>query len=193
MSELQEDTRLWNNQQKQQWLEDNSSLIWHCVRKFLDYFSKVPAIDLHDLYQIASIAVLSAFESFDVSKGAKFSTYASICMENRLKMSVRTELAMKRPSNISSLDDETVTDFLQSNSQGGTHFSPEDLYVCREKLRDIYDYIEKREGKNAEVIFTVLCNELSQCSAANLIHCSQSKISQSVKKFRKELTLEFKA
>ncbi|MFI3252909.1 MAG: sigma-70 family RNA polymerase sigma factor [Eubacteriales bacterium] len=190
--ETHPETKNWTNTQKEQWFTENSSLIHYCVKKYWDYFVKTPSIDIHDLYQISSLAMLSAFDTYDPTKGTKFSTYATVCMENKLKMFVRSEFAEKRPSNIASLNDEDLEEVLQGNFLSGKNFSPEDLYVCRENLKNIYEYVQKRVGKNADVIFTVLCNEISQSSAADLIQCSQSKISQNVKKIRKELNTEFR-
>ncbi len=189
MSNSHPETKSWTNQEKAQWFEDNSSLIWHCVKKFLGYFSEIPSIDPNDLYQIAAIAVLSAFDHYTPNNEVKFSTYATICMENALKMYVRSEFAEKRPKQITSMDDERTENLLQNEV---VHTSLEDHYVFQEMLENVYAYIEKKVGKDADVIFTVLCKEMSQSNAASLIHCSQASISQNVKKIRKELQSEFK-
>lgn len=183
------ETKTWTNQEKAQWFQENSSLIWNSVRKFLDFFRQNPSIEPNDLYQIAAIAMLSAFDHYEASNEAKFSTYGVICMENALKMYVRSEFAQKRPKQITSIDDERTENLLQNQLY---HTSLEDHYMFQEMLENVYDYIEQKVGKDANVIFTVLCNEMSQSNAADLIHCSQAKISQNVKKIRKELQSEFK-
>lgn len=191
MIDTHPDTKSWSNTEKAQWFQEYSPLIWKCVRKFLNYFDKNPSVDVQDLYQIAAIAVLSAFDHYTPEKDTKFSSYAVICIENALKMNVRAEFAAKRPNNIHSLDDQTLEHSLLYEYRTAHNDSPEAKYEVQEKLELIYAYIEKKMGKDADVIFTVLCNELSQSNAAHIIQCSQSKISQNVKKIRQELQSEF--
>lgn len=191
MSDTHPLTQNWSNEQKNHWLMDNSTLIWASVRKYLHLFSHNSSIDLHDLYQIASMAVLPAFETYDPKRDVKFSTYATFCMNQSLKMATRHEYAIKRFSYTTSLDDENTRDFLQGDFLLGKNLSPEDQYVCQEQLQNIYDFVLKQAGKDAPIIFTVLCNEITQSNAADLIQCSQARISQKVKKIRRGLTAEF--
>lgn len=185
------DTKSWTNAQKDQWLSEYSPLIWKSVQKYLYLFDRTPSIDLNDLYQIASMAVLTAFESYEPDRDVKFTTYAMVCMKRGIGMSARRERAMKRYSNVTSLDDENITDILQHDVLKDKNMSPEDQYVYQERLQNIYEYLEKEVGENAPILYTVLCNDITQCSAAQLINCSQSRLSQIVRKIRKEVAAKF--
>lgn len=191
MGEEYPDTKRWTNLQKEHWIQDHSRLIWKNVMQFLDFFNKTPSIDLNDLYQIACMGILYAFDTYNPDRDTKFSTYAVLCIKSHLSMSVRREYALKRHSDVSSLDDENIQDLLQHKSLSHKICTPEDLYVNQEQLQSIYDFLEAAEGEDAHVMFTLLCNEITQSNAAHLINCSQSNISSKVKKIRRELTAKF--
>ena len=66
--------------------------------------------DSDDLYQEGMISLLKAIEAFDPRKGVKFSTFAEVCIDNRMrtvsKKSVRDLSFAER------IDDEDVADVL---------------------------------------------------------------------------------
>ena len=69
---------------EQKLIEHNLRLVAHIVKKY----SQSPA-EQDELISIGTIGLIKAVTSFDYSKGAKFATYASRCIENEILMNFR--------------------------------------------------------------------------------------------------------
>lgn len=65
-------------------IEHNLRLVAHIVKK---YAQTVPEQD--ELISTGTIGLIKAVSTFDYTKGAKFATYASRCIENEILMSFR--------------------------------------------------------------------------------------------------------
>ena len=66
-------------------IEHNLRLVAHIVKKY-----GPSSIEQDELISIGTIGLIKAVSSFDYTKGAKFATYASRCIENEILMSFRT-------------------------------------------------------------------------------------------------------
>lgn len=65
-------------------IEHNLRLVAHIVKKYTQ-----SAADQDELISIGTIGLIKAVSTFDYTKGAKFATYASRCIENEILMSFR--------------------------------------------------------------------------------------------------------
>lgn len=65
-------------------IEHNLRLVAHIVKKYVSCIQ-----DQEELLSIGTIGLIKAVSSFDCSKGAKFATYASRCIENEILMHFR--------------------------------------------------------------------------------------------------------
>lgn len=65
-------------------IEHNLRLVAHIVKKYA-----ATADEQDDLISVGTIGLIKAVSSFDCSKGAKFATYASRCIENEILMQFR--------------------------------------------------------------------------------------------------------
>lgn len=75
-------------------IRHNLRLVAHVVKK---YYS-LPG-DAEDLISIGTIGLIKAVNSFDNTKQARFSTYASRCIDNEVRMSFRKQ--KKAPATVS--------------------------------------------------------------------------------------------
>ncbi len=66
-------------------IEHNLRLVAHIVKKY----TQSPS-EQDELISIGTIGLIKAVSSFDYSKGAKFATYASRCIENEILMNFRS-------------------------------------------------------------------------------------------------------
>lgn len=73
---------------KHKLIEHNLRLVVHIAKKY-----RSAAEDQEELISIGTFGLLKAVDTFDYTKGAKFSTYASRCVENEILMHFR---AMKK-------------------------------------------------------------------------------------------------
>lgn len=65
-------------------IEHNLRLVAHIVKKY------APTVDEQDeLISVGTVGLIKAVSTFDYTKGAKFATYASRCIENEILMQFR--------------------------------------------------------------------------------------------------------
>ena len=83
-------------------IEHNLRLVAHIIKK---YYSSSDEQD--DLISIGTIGLIKAVNSFDNTKGIKFATYASKCIENEILMYYRSK---RKCSNEISINEPIDTD-----------------------------------------------------------------------------------
>lgn len=64
----------------------NMRLVAHIIKKY-----GMPQPEQEELISIGTIGLVKAVDSFDCSKGARFATYASRCIENEILMNFRAK------------------------------------------------------------------------------------------------------
>ena len=131
---------------KDRLIRHNLRLVAHIAKKY--YAS---ALDQEDLISIGTIGLIKAVESFDAAKQARFSTYASRCIENEIKMQFRR--VRKEASTVS------LQDALESTREGSAltvmdivpdGFRMEDQLDLREdyaRLRQLLGCLGERERR----------------------------------------------
>ena len=107
-------------------IERNLRLVAHIVKK---YYTQ--SIDQEDLISIGTVGLIKAVSTFDYSKGTKFATYASRCIENEILMHLRT---LKRQQNEVSLSDS-----IDSDKDGNTLQLMDIVGVDDTMLDDLHD------------------------------------------------------
>lgn len=119
----------------QELFNENTKLVHHLIHtKFRGYLSHT--LEYEDLYQIGCMGLYQAAESFDESRGVKFSTYAIRVIMNELLMAVKrrrpTEVSLDNyvdeDENISFLDTEVI-------SKEDIYFEPETSLKYLAKVR----------------------------------------------------------
>ena len=172
-------------------IRHNLRLVAHIVKKYY----ALPG-DQEDLVSIGTIGLMKAVDTFDATRKARFSTYASRCIENEILMHLRRssklkmEVSLDEPLNI----DWDGNELLLSDILG----TDNDL-VCR----DIEDEVDKellslamkkltpREKKIMELRFGLYGNrEYTQKQVADMMGISQSYISRLEKHIIKLLKSE---
>ena len=83
-------------------IEHNLRLVAHIVKKY--YLSSK---EQEDLISIGTIGLIKAIDSFDVEKGARFTTYAGKCLQNEILMYFR---AQKKHAQETSLNEPVDVD-----------------------------------------------------------------------------------
>ena len=64
--------------------ENNKGLVWKVIKNMHIYATK--DMELEDYFQIGSLGLLKAIDTFDPNKGSNFSTYAYRCIQNEIKL-----------------------------------------------------------------------------------------------------------
>lgn len=81
-----------NQDAKNKLIEHNLRLVAHIIKKYYSSYR-----DQEDLISIGTIGLIKAVSSFDYSKGTKFATYASRCIENAILSQMRLWFRINPP------------------------------------------------------------------------------------------------
>lgn len=135
-------------------IEHNLRLVAYIVNKNYPEYIRGGQQDADDLISIGTIGLIRAAETFDYNKGSHFSTYASRCIDNQIKMHFRkikrqlTEVYINEPLETDSEGNTlTIADILSS----GVNIEEEtELRINSQKL---YKYIaEELDDREREII-----------------------------------------
>ena len=173
-------------------IEHNLRLVAHIIKK---YYSSVR--DQDDLISIGTIGLIKAVGTFDYTKGTRFATYASRCIENEILMYIRktanqkTEVSLDEPINMDCDGNELLlSDILGTDEDMIMRPLEDDVDICvlRQALRDLPD----REREIVLMRFGLEGRrELTQKEVAQKMGISQSYISRLEKRIMLRLKKEF--
>lgn len=148
------------------------------------YYEKTK-YDLNDLLSVSLIGLVKAVDSFKISKGFKFSTYASECIINEILMYIRKN---KKYEVEQSFENEYFYDEyydptrerIDSCESPYDEIFKKDLYL---KVREIINILPEREKKIIKLTYGFDNNiPLNQKEIAQLFNFDQSYISKLTKK-----------
>ncbi len=160
------------------------------------------AKDADDLVSIGTIGLIRAVETFDYQKGNQFSTYASKCIDNQIKMHFRkikhqlTEVYINDPiENDGEGNALTIADIFSS----GVNVENEvELKINSEKLyRFIAEELDEREREIICKRYGIadangnVCKPLTQREIAKQLGISRSYISRIEKRALEKLRARF--
>ena len=151
--------------------------------------------DRDDLYQIALIALLEAVRRFDPEREAKFPTYASACMRNRLLDAVRAASAGKNAP----LRDSVPIDGEDEGTAGelvSPELSPEQQYIEKEAEESFFSALGEMLGEQdltvlrfylAGVPYKEIAEKLgiSAKKVDNTVYGAKKKIARLIEEHRK--------
>ena len=160
-------------------IEHNLRLVAHIIKK---YYSSVR--DQDDLISIGTIGLIKAVSTFDYTKGIRFATYASRCIENEILMflrknsSQRTEVSFDEPLNTDWDGKELLlSDVL--GTEGDVVLRPIEADADRKLLSDAVGMLSQRERDIITMRFGLWGQkELTQKEVADRLGISQSYISR---------------
>ncbi len=183
-------------------IEHNLRLVAYIVNKNYPEAVRGSQQDADDLISIGTIGLIRAAETFDYTKGRRFSTYASRCIDNQIKMHFRkikrqqSEVYINEPLETDSEGNTlTIADILSS----GVNIEEEtELRINSQKL---YRYIdEELDEREKEIICKrygirdgrgYVCEAMTQREIAKQLKISRSYISRIEKKALEKLRRRF--
>lgn len=158
-------------------IRHNLRLVAHIVKKYY----ALPG-DQDDLISIGTIGLMKAVDTFDSTRRARFSTYASRCIENEIRMQFRRE---RRAGTTVSLQETleadgdsslTLADVLQDS------FCMEDTCETQSDIRRAQQLIETLPARERQIILLRYGlggqPPLTQLETARLLGISRSYISR---------------
>ena len=183
-------------------IEHNLRLVAYIVNKNYPEAVRGSQQDADDLISIGTIGLIRAAETFDYTKGRRFSTYASRCIDNQIKMHFRkikrqqSEVYINEPLETDSEGNTlTIADILASN------VNIEEETELRINSQKLYRYIdEELDEREKEIICKrygirdgrgYVCEAMTQREIAKQLKISRSYISRIEKKALEKLRRRF--
>lgn len=162
------------------------------VNSFMPYIEQkisglnLPGLDKDDLRQEAFVALFSAIESFDSSRGAAFSTYAITCINNRLADAVRVSSNGKNRllnESVSLSDEDDPVSVIGEAS-------PEESAIAREefmRVRNKMDAVLSDFEREALVMYS---SGYRYAEIAERLNTTPKAVSNAIQRARKKLRQE---
>lgn len=175
-------------------IEHNLRLVAHLAKKY-----DISKESSDDLISIGTIGLMKAVDSFQVEKGLRFSTYAGRCIENEIRMHLRS--SKNHYQNVS-LDESICDSDGQSIALIDAIASPETESVSekllrQERLKALNQHLHVLDKREREVIKRRYglqgCQEETQREIARSMKISRSYVSRIEKKAYEKLFKAFQA
>ena len=175
-------------------IERNLRLVAHVAKKY-----NSANADQEDLISIGTIGLIKGINSFNISKGARLSTYISRCIENEILMYLRSTKKLGAEVYLEDTigkdkDDNSVTlkEVLENNEK-----NIEDEVDLKLKVKKLYDKIKEvlidRENTIIELRFGLNGDKpKTQKQIAKMMGISRSYVSRIETKAIGKLAQEFK-
>ena len=169
-------------------IEHNLRLVAHIIKKYYSAYR-----DQEDLISIGTIGLIKAVSSFDYTKGTRFATYASRCIENEILMHFRSKKKTQNDVSISApvdVDKDGNSISLMDIIQDETNILDSiDLNIQSHKL---YQFLQSQLPARERQILTLRYGlygtvPLTQREVAKRLGISRSYVSRIEKKAIEEL------
>jgi RNA polymerase sporulation-specific sigma factor len=134
------------------------------------------AIDSEDLAQEGIIALLSAISKFDMNKNVKFSTFAEVCINNKMK----TALVRNNRK-------ETLIEEIKISENKVVSESPESILLQKERLKDLYSEMISLLSKREWEIFKFFLNGASYEKIAQQLAISPKSVDNAMQRVRRKM------
>lgn len=158
-------------------IRHNLRLVAHIVKKYY----ALPG-DQDDLVSIGTIGLMKAVDTFDSTRKARFSTYASRCIENEIRMQFRRErrsgltVSLQETLEADGASSLTLADVLQDD------FCMEDTCETQADIRRARQLIETLPARERQIILLRYGlggqPPLTQLETARLLGISRSYVSR---------------
>lgn len=177
---------LIENRQYEKVYEENIKLIYHVARKYTNL-----NLDFEDIVGHATVGFVEAMKKYDKNSNASFSTFACLCMRNRILIADR-RLNQRKAERLSVHYEDCI------------HYDKEGNMLCAidlisdDKIDIEKDYLQKETheelwraiqllGKEEQEYVEYYMSGKRQMQIAELFNTSQTQVSRKLKKIFKKL------
>ena len=134
--------------------------------------------DRDDLCQEGLMALLKAITSYDASRNARFSTFAEVCIVNRMR-TVRARAA-KAPAVCESIDD--VGEEALSESE-----TPESIYMNKEFFSELRRAVSTELSDTERRVFELVIRGVGYREAAAELGISEKSVDNAMQRARRKI------
>lgn len=147
LTQLRQGTRSERRRAFEILVERNLRLVAHVAKKFGD-----TGEEADDLISIGTIGLIKGVKTFDTSRGTRLATYAARCVENEIRMHLRStrklrrEISLQEPIGVDGEGNEiTLMDILSHDGESLVELV--DRQFLRRALEKVVGRLEERERK----------------------------------------------
>lgn len=149
------------------------------VRRLARMYTKSSA-DRDDLVSEGILGLMSAVKTYSAGKGASFSTYAGVCMNNRMLS------ALKKSARISKRE-ESLDDLSASEGQ-----SPEKIVLDREVLSEIFSEISENLSELERSVIGMYLSGASYFDITQSLGIDRKAVDNALSRVRRKLRKKFR-
>lgn len=173
-------------------VERNMGLVYYIAKRYTETQESNTREPFEDLVSIGTIGLIKAVNTFDASKGFKFATYATRCINNEILMNFRRnkkkrqEISMQTPIHV---DDNGNVMTIENTIDEKIDMNQEDDSRLQEML-DCLPMVEDKRNRNILLLFLA---GKRQKEIARIMGISQSYISRLQQNAIEEIRRKMKA
>ena len=149
------------------------------IRRIAAIYKTTPA-DRDDLVSEGILGLMNAVKTYSPDKGASFSTYVSVCANNRMLN------ALKKAQRIQGREGS----FEEINAASGS--SPEKIVIDREALREVFSEVESNLTELEREVFTLYLAGVSYDETAKLLEIDKKSVDNALARVRRKLRRKFR-
>lgn len=143
-------------------------------------FQFVNVLDFDDLVQEGSLGLLDAISHFDPEKDVKFSSYANVCIRNKMLKAVEKATSLKAGQGVKNIP----LDLLKDES---TSLTPESILIGKENLFSVLNDVKTAlSPMEREVLFLHLSG-MDYASIAKQLGVKEKSVDNALQRVRKKL------
>lgn len=149
------------------------------IRRIASIYKTTPA-DRDDLVSEGILGLMNAVKTYSPDKGASFSTYVSVCANNRILN------ALKKAQRIQGR--EGSFDEVNASSE----HSPEKIVIDREALSEVFSEIESNLTELEREVFTLWLAGVGYNEISKLVEIDKKSVDNALTRVRRKLRRKFR-
>lgn len=138
------------------------------------------AADRDDLVSEGILGLMNAVKTYQSGKGAKFSTYAGVCINNRMRT------ALKKSTAISRREGPLV------DAQDEVGESPENIFIEREALNEIFSEASQSFSELEKQVFAMRLGGCTYNTIAKRLDLDRKSVDNALARVRMKLRKKFR-
>ncbi len=181
-------TEMFRNGDQTAFAELANKYLW-LIRSIVSKYN-ISGLDADDLTQEGMLGLLDAAKTYSAEKGAKFQTYASICIKRRLIALLDHSATNKSKSmnNYVSIENSSKEIPIQNDN---SNINPEDMYISDENVAEIHRKINESLSKNEKSVFDLYIAGESYNSIAQTLSMNIKSVDNALQRIRRKLKKQF--
>ena len=144
-------------------------------------------LEVDDLAQEGLLGLLGAIRTYRADRGSKFSTYANVCITNRMKTAV---IKSGRRNIIPQVSDEFLMEGRAAQPQDN---NPEDIVIDREKSKELSIKINRALSELERETLYLFLKGYNYDQMANQLITSRKAVDNALQRVRRKLKSVFKS